>query len=150
MSVCFRSQAESRSIKPFKRDAWGHCLPSNVTEDGVSCFNDRTFSLPPALHLSSPISRDIAIVSLRYPLSISPALPQQGAMPSLVLSFTQTYIARYPILRQITRYYLRNTPGKQARNRFAMLSLKVSRYMRSTAAGPLSPAPHLDIKKSTK
>ena len=47
--------------------------------------------------LSGPISRDIAIVSLRYPLSRDTfsaiaAIPQQGAIPPpLVPSFTQTY-----------------------------------------------------------
>ena len=46
--------------------------------------------------LSGPISRDIAIASLRYPLSRDTlsaiaAIPQEGAIPPLVLSLTQTY-----------------------------------------------------------
>ena len=44
---------------------------------------------------------------------------------------------RYPILQHIARY-LCDTPGKQTRKSFAILSLKVSRDMKSVAAGPLS------------
>ena len=43
---------------------------------------------------------------------------------------------RYPILQHIARY-LCDTPGKQARTHFAILSLKVSRDMNSIATGPL-------------
>ena len=41
------------------------------------------------------------------------------------------------MLQHIARY-LCDTPGKQARKSFAILSLKVSRDMKSIAAGPLS------------
>ena len=43
---------------------------------------------------------------------------------------------RYPNLQHIARY-LCDTPGKQALKSFAILSLKVSRDMKSIAAGPL-------------
>ena len=51
--------------------------------------------------LSGPISRDIAVVSLHYPLlrdtfSAIPAIPQQGAIPHLVPSFKQTYQSDTP------------------------------------------------------
>ena len=90
--------------------------------------------------LSGPISRDIAIVSLRYPLSRDtfsaiPAIPQQGAIPPLAALFYTDISVRYPILQHIARY-LCDTPGKQARKSFAILSLKVLRDMKSIAAGP--------------
>ena len=44
---------------------------------------------------------------------------------------------RNPILQHIARY-LCDTPQKQARNSFAILSLQASRDMRSIATGPLS------------
>ena len=98
--------------------------------------------------LSGPISRDIAIVSLRYPLSRDtfsaiPAIPKQGAIPPLAKAlqvgalFDTDISVRYPILQHIARY-LCDTPGKQARKHFAILSLKVSCDMKSIAAGPLS------------
>ena len=51
--------------------------------------------------LSGPISRDIAILSLRYPISRDTfsgrlALPQNGAIPPLVLSFTQAHLCDTP------------------------------------------------------
>ena len=89
--------------------------------------------------LSGPISRDIAIVSLRYPLSRDtfsaiPAIPQQGAIPPLAAFFYTNTSVRYPILQHIA-WYLCDTPGKQARKQFAILSLKVSRDMKSIAVG---------------
>ena len=47
------------------------------------------------------------------------------------------YISAIPISQHIARYVC-DTPGKQARKSFAILSLKVSRDMKSIAAGPLS------------
>ena len=90
--------------------------------------------------LSGPISRDIAIVSLRYPLSRDnfsaiAAIPQEGAIPPLGAFFYADISVRYPMLQHIARY-LCDTPGKQARNNFAILSLKVSRDMKSIATGP--------------
>ena len=91
--------------------------------------------------LSGPISRAFAIVSLQYPLSRGtfsaiPATPQQGAIPALGALFYTDISVRYPILQRIARY-LCDTPGKQAPKSFAILSLKVSRDMKSIAAGPL-------------
>ena len=91
---------------------------------------------------SGPISRDIAIVSLRYPLFARcflshPSNPLQGAIPPFGALFYTDISVQYPNLQHIARY-LRDTPGKQARNSFAILSLKVSRDMKSIAAGPLS------------
>ena len=96
-----------------------------------------------ALSLSGPISRDIAIVLLQYPLwrdtfAATPAIPPQGAIPPLGAFFYTDISLPYPILQRIARC-LCDTPGKQARNRLAILSLKVSRDMKSIATGPLSP-----------
>ena len=92
--------------------------------------------------LSGPISRDIAIVSLRYPLSRDtfsaiPAIPPQGAIPPFGALFYTDMSVQYPILQHIAQD-LCDTPGKQARKSVAILSLKVSRDMKSIAAGPLS------------
>ena len=51
--------------------------------------------------LSVPISRDIAILALRYPILRDTfegtlALPQNGAIPPLVLSFTQAHLCDTP------------------------------------------------------
>ena len=87
------------------------------------------------------VSRNIAIVSLRYPLSRDtfsaiPAIPQQGAIPTLGAFLYTDISVQYPILQHIAGYVC-DTPGKQARKSFAILSLKVSRDMRSIGAGPL-------------
>ena len=94
--------------------------------------------------LSGPILRDIAIVSLRFPLSRDtfsaiPAIPKQGAIPSFGALFYTDISLRYPILQHIARY-LCDTPGKQAPKTFATQSLKVSRDVKSIAAGPLRPS----------
>ena len=75
---------------------------------------------------SGPISRDIAIVSLRCSLSRDtfsaiPAIPPQGAIPPLGAFFYTDISVRYPILQHIARY-LCHTPGKQARRSFAILT----------------------------
>ena len=85
--------------------------------------------------LSGPISRDIAIVSLRYPLSRDtfsaiPAIPQQDAIHPPGALFYTAISVRYPILQHIARY-LCDTPGKQAQQNFAILSLKVFRKIRA-------------------
>ena len=58
--------------------------------------------------LSGPISRDIAILSLRYPISRDTfegmlACPQMVRYPPLVLSFSAGTSVRYPILQRIAR-----------------------------------------------
>ena len=108
-----------------------------------SLFGEPVVCTPDSHGVSGPISRDNAIVSLRYPLSRDtfsaiPAIPQQGAIPPLGALFYTGISVRYPILQHIARY-LCDTPGKQARKSFAILSLKVARDMKSIAAGPLSP-----------
>ena len=83
-----------------------------------------------ASDLSGPISRDIAIVSLRYPLSRDtfsaiPAIPQQGAIPPFgAFSYTDVSV-RYPNLQHIARC-LCDTPGKHARKKFAILSVTIA------------------------
>ena len=49
----------------------------------------------------APISRDIAILSLRYPISCDTfqgrlTVPQNGAMPPLALSFTEAHLCDTP------------------------------------------------------
>ena len=56
--------------------------------------------------------------------------------PPLVLNFYTDTSVRYPILQRIARQ-LCDTPQKQARKSFAILSLQVSRDVTSIAAGPL-------------
>ena len=58
--------------------------------------------------LSGPISHDIAILSLRYPISRDTFLrvvstPQNGAMPFLGTWFQTGTSVRYPILQCIVR-----------------------------------------------
>ena len=98
---------------------------------------------PHLCDLVGPISRDIAIVSLRYPLSRHPSNPPTGCdtPPPLGVFFCTDISVRYPILQHIARYSC-DTPGKQARKSFAILSLKLSRDMKSIAAGPLSVTSH--------
>ena len=92
--------------------------------------------------LSGPISRDTAILSLRYPISRDTfqgrlALPQYDAIPlPLRTKFHTGTSVRYPILQHIARY-LCDTPQRQARKSFAILSLQVSRGMKGIAIGPL-------------
>ena len=91
------------------------------------------------LQLSGPISCDIAILSLRYPISRDSfsgrlALPQKGAipLPPLGTHFLTGASVRYPVLLHVARY-LCDTPQKQARNNFARLSLQVSRHIQGRA-----------------
>ena len=92
--------------------------------------------------LSGPISCDIAIPSLRYPISRDSfkgrlALPQNGAIPSpFGIWFCTDLSVRHPILQRIARQ-LCDTPSQQARKSFSILSLYVSRDRKSIAAGPL-------------
>ena len=57
--------------------------------------------------------------------------------PPLVLSFTQAHLCDTPWCN-VSRDNCAIPPQKQARNSFAILSLQVSRDMKSIAAGPLS------------
>ena len=66
--------------------------------------------------------------------------PNRVRYPPLVPWLTQTYKCDTQFCNHIARY-LCDTPGKQARKSFAILSLKVSRDMKSIAAGPLSSTP---------
>ena len=104
--------------------------------------------------LSGPISRDTAIVSLRYPLSRDtfsaiPAIPQQGAIPPLLPSFTQTYQCDTPFCN-ISRDTCAIPQENKHENIFAILSLKVSRDMKSIAAGPLRAQHHAMKDDDTK
>ena len=61
------------------------------------------------VRLSGPISRDIAMLSLRYPLSHDtfsaiPAIPQQGAIPPFGALFYTDISVRYPMLQHIAQY----------------------------------------------
>ena len=80
----------------------------------------------PHEELSGPISRDIVIVSLRYPISRDTFLRGVRTPPNGVILRFATYRAI------IVRY-----PMKQARKSLAILSLQASRDMKSIAAGPL-------------
>ena len=95
---------------------------------------------PKYCQLSGPISRDTAILSLRYPISRNTsqgrsALSQNGAIPPLALSFTRHVCAipHFATYRAIIARY----PTKQAQKSFAILSLQVQHDMKSIAAGPL-------------
>ena len=141
------SISRKKSAQPKCASCMNHIWA--ITLFGQARFTPARFAdyqfWPSPQKLSGPISRDSAIVSLRYPLSRNtfsaiPAIPPQGAIPPLVPCFTQTYQCDTPfkICKHIARYFC-DTPGKQARKSFAILSLQVSRDMESIAAGPLSP-----------
>ena len=87
---------------------------------------------PPLCHPPSkeqyPLSRDT--------FSAIPAIPQQGAKPPFGAFFTQTYQCDTPFCN-ISRNTCAIPPGKQARNIFAILSLKVSRDMKVSLLGLL-------------
>ena len=95
------------------------------------------------LHLSGPISRDTAILSLRYPISRDTFLrevsaPPNGAIPPLITSFHTRTSVRYPFCN-ISRDNCEiphKTPSKQEID-LRCLSLLVSRDMKSIPTGPL-------------
>ena len=92
------------------------------------------------------------VLSLRYPISRDSfsgrlALPQSGAIPPLVLSFAQAHLCDTPFC-----YISRDNcaiPHENKHERvFAILSLQVSRDMKSIAAEPLSPgSPQISIRE---
>ena len=109
-------------------------------------------------HLKSlvvPCRAIIAILSLRYPISRDTfqgrvALPQNGAIPPLAITFTQAHLCDTPFCNvsrdtcvipheefcdiiATYRAILVRYPMKS----FVILSLQVSRDMKSIAAGPL-------------
>ena len=90
--------------------------------------------------LSGPIFRDTAILSLRYPISRDTfsgrlGLPKNGAIPPwhLVSHRRVCAIPHFATYRAIIARY----PTKKTRNSFAILSLQLSRDMKSIATGPL-------------
>ena len=90
--------------------------------------------------LSVPISRDIAILSLWYPvlrdyLKGGQQSPKIVGYPPLALSFTQAHLYDTPFCN-ISRDKSA-IAQKTSTNNFAILSLQVSRDMKSIAAGPL-------------
>ena len=83
--------------------------------------------------LNGPISRDNAIVSLRYPLSRDtfsaiPAIPQQGAIPPPGALFYTDISVWHPILQRIARY-LCDTPRKTSTEEFCeTIAESIARY----------------------
>ena len=98
-------------------------------------------------HLSGPISHDIAILSLRYPISRDPFLREASTPPKwcdtppwyLILHRHICAIPHLATYRAITVRHPIKTK-KQEQERFATLSLEVSRDMKSISAGPLRAA----------
>ena len=91
---------------------------------------------------ASGVSRDTAILSLQYPISRDTfsgrlALPQNGAIPPLLLSFTQAHQCDTQFCN-ISRDNCAIPHTKQAQNSFAILLAIVSRDMKSIAIGPPS------------
>ena len=93
--------------------------------------------------LSGPISRDIAR-KYRYDTPYRAILsrpsqqyPNRVRYPFLAPSLLHRHISAIPHFATY-RAILVHYPGKQARKKIAILSLKVSRDMKSIAAGPLS------------
>ena len=80
---------------------------------------------------AGPISRDIAILSLRYPISRDTPFrevsnpPKWCDTPPLVLSFTQTHLCDTPFC-YVSRDNCAILPKRQARKHFAIPSLQVS------------------------
>ena len=93
--------------------------------------------------LSGPISRDSAILSLRYPVlrdtfSGRLAAPKNGAIPPPWYFYLhQTYLCDTPFCN-ISRDNCAIPHKNKHKIVFAILSLQVSRDMKSIAAGPLS------------
>ena len=90
----------SSKIRPNPSKSWQN--PSVPKAGKFRLFHTHTHTL------SGPISRDTAILSLRYPISRDTfsgrlALPQNGAIPPLVLSYNTGTSVRYPILQHIAR-----------------------------------------------
>ena len=83
---------------------------------------------------------DIAILSLRYPISRDTFLREVSTPPkrcdTTPFVLTHTHIGAIPHFATYRAIIVRY-PIKQARKSFAILSLQVSRDMKSIAAGPL-------------
>ena len=98
------------------------------------CDCTATFSVCVSCGLSGPILCDIAILSLRYPISRDTfkgrlALPKMVRYPPLVLSFTQAHRCDTPFCN-LSRDNCA-IPHKNKHERvFAILSLQVLRYMK--------------------
>ena len=96
-----------------------------ATWDAVGPWNRRPLVVEGLVQnpgLSGPISRDIAIVSLRRVAAIL----QEGAIHRLGAFFYTDISVRYPILQHIARY-LCDTPRKQARKHCA-IAQSIARY----------------------
>ena len=86
--------------------------------------------------LSGPISREIAIVSLRYPLSRDtfsaiPAIPQQGAIPPpwcLLLHRHMSAIPHFTTYRAMPVRYPRKTSTKMLCNTIAESIARFEKY----------------------
>ena len=96
----------------------------------------------PSQRLGGPIPRDIAILSLRYPISSDAHAGRLVLAPKMVpysllaLSFTQACLCDPPFATY--RAIIVGYPIKRSTKQFAILSLQVSGDMKSIAAGPLS------------
>ena len=138
---CDTQACSEKSLVFWRRGLFRKVQFLEILEGSRECIDSRHSRDSSSEGLSGTISRDIAIVSLRYPLSRDTlsaiaAIPQEGAIPPLGAFFYTDISVWYPILQHIARY-LCDIPGKQARKHFAILSLKVSRDMKSIATGPL-------------
>ena len=86
------------------------------------------------------ILRDAAVLSLRYPTSRDTvvgklALPQNGAIPPLVLIVIHRNICAIPYFATYRAILVRYPIKQQARKSFAIPPLQVSRDIKSIAAG---------------
>ena len=84
---------------------WLRHRVDRALEGGLESRATKTPNHTSQTQLSIPISRDVAILSLRYPISCDTfpgrlALPQNGAIhPPLVLSFTQAHLCDTPFCK---------------------------------------------------
>ena len=129
--------------------ASGHQLQSRAWGriTAPSSLSFYAFSNPPEPVLSGPISRDTAILRYcdtiaaiphiaRYFLREVSASPKRCDTPRLVLSFTQTHPCDTPFCN-VSRDNCAIPHKNKHEKSFAILSLQVSRDMKSIAAGPL-------------
>ena len=117
---------------PALGSAWNHL---KSPEKGPS-------KLPEIACLSGPILRDLSILSLRYPISRDTfqgrsALPRISAILPPWHFVSRRHICAIPHFATYRAISVRY-PIKQTWNSFAIVSLQVSRDIKSIAAGPLS------------
>ena len=120
---------------------WAACQHAHVLQFlqlkiGESCRQCNTTTDQREHELSGPISRDIAIVSLRYPLSRDTfsafaAIPQEGAIPPLGAFFLHRHISATPHFATYRAIFVRY-PRKTSTKTFCdTIAQSIARYAKN-------------------